>query len=338
MTATIPPSAPRAAVIGAGLAGAACARTLSQRGAQVVVFDKGRGPGGRLSTRRAETSAGELRFDHGAQYLTARTPGFRAFLRQAEAAGAAARWRTRLLRQGSTGEALLGDDEPIWTGAGAMNMLVKHALTGLDVRFSMRAQAIRGAPGVWRIGFEDGREAGPFDMIAIAIPAPQAGALLASAGALGADLAREADAAAMAPCFAVMAVFDKGFDPGFDAMKPSKGPLSWAARAATRPGAACDHPGWVLHASPSWSRSQVDTDARLVGRRIVEAFSGLSGAPAPAWLKTHRWLYAFVETAAGTPSALSADQTLGTAGDWRLGPRAECAWTSGAALGEALKV
>jgi predicted NAD/FAD-dependent oxidoreductase len=45
------------------------------------LFDKGRTPGGRLATRRAEISTGlRLGFDHGAQYLTARNPGFSAVL------------------------------------------------------------------------------------------------------------------------------------------------------------------------------------------------------------------------------------------------------------------
>ena len=49
------------AIIGAGIAGLACARKLAQAGVHAVVFDKGRGIGGRVATRRA----GDLRFDHG---------------------------------------------------------------------------------------------------------------------------------------------------------------------------------------------------------------------------------------------------------------------------------
>ena len=40
------------AVIGAGMAGIACARTLMQAGHRVTVFEKSKGPSGRLSTRR----------------------------------------------------------------------------------------------------------------------------------------------------------------------------------------------------------------------------------------------------------------------------------------------
>ena len=41
-------------VIGAGMAGLACARELAAKGFEVTVFDKGRGLGGRTATRRAE--------------------------------------------------------------------------------------------------------------------------------------------------------------------------------------------------------------------------------------------------------------------------------------------
>ena len=65
---------PETLVIGAGMAGIACARALAEAGHAVRVLDKGRGPGGRMATRRVTTRAGEVRFDHGAQYLTARDP------------------------------------------------------------------------------------------------------------------------------------------------------------------------------------------------------------------------------------------------------------------------
>ena len=44
----------RVAVVGAGLAGAVCAQQLSLSGWRVQVFDKSRGAGGRLATRRAQ--------------------------------------------------------------------------------------------------------------------------------------------------------------------------------------------------------------------------------------------------------------------------------------------
>ena len=63
------------AIIGAGFAGLTLAKRLAEQH-DVSVFEKARGPGGRMSTRRADPFA----FDHGAQYFTVETERFEAFL------------------------------------------------------------------------------------------------------------------------------------------------------------------------------------------------------------------------------------------------------------------
>jgi len=60
------------AVIGAGMAGIACARTLMQAGHRVTVFEKSKGASGRISTRSSNYGS----FDHGAQYFTVRDTRF----------------------------------------------------------------------------------------------------------------------------------------------------------------------------------------------------------------------------------------------------------------------
>ena len=55
------------AVIGGGLSGLVCAGQWIERGRSVEVFDKARGPGGRMATRRRDTST----FDHGAPFFSA---------------------------------------------------------------------------------------------------------------------------------------------------------------------------------------------------------------------------------------------------------------------------
>ena len=76
------------AVVGAGIAGLACAQALVAAGALVQVFEKSRGVSGRMSTRRGEG----WQCDHGAQYFTAREPAFRAEVQRWIDAGAAALW------------------------------------------------------------------------------------------------------------------------------------------------------------------------------------------------------------------------------------------------------
>ena len=73
---TSPSSTARVAVIGAGIAGLACARTLAQAGCEVTVFEKSRGFGGRMACRQTPFGT----HDHGAQYFTVRDKRFDAAL------------------------------------------------------------------------------------------------------------------------------------------------------------------------------------------------------------------------------------------------------------------
>lgn len=61
-------------IVGAGLAGLTAARRLASAGAQVLIVDKAKSPGGRLATRRI----GASRLDHGAQFFTVRSDDFDA--------------------------------------------------------------------------------------------------------------------------------------------------------------------------------------------------------------------------------------------------------------------
>ena len=67
-------SQPSILVVGAGVAGLACASELEAAGLDVQILDKGRGPGGRLSARRSPVGA----FDHGTPDFTAKDVALKA--------------------------------------------------------------------------------------------------------------------------------------------------------------------------------------------------------------------------------------------------------------------
>ncbi len=324
------------AVIGAGIAGAACARRLVEAGRTVVLFDKARGPGGRMSTRRAETPLGTVAFDHGAQYVTARSPAFAEAMEGWRAAGAAAAWRTDFGVWDDSGPAPVVPSTTRWVGAPGMNGLVRAALAGLDVRFNQRVAGLTGAAGAWRLRFENGEEAGPFDAVVCATPAEQVAPLL---GDPSPHLAEQAEAAASTPCWTVMAVLPHAATIVYSAMAWTDSPLGWVALQDARPqraGAPDGAQAWILQANSRWSRQHLEDEPEAVIAALVTAFRARVDAPEPIWTAAHRWRFAQVEHAAGAPFGWDGAQRLATCGDWRLGPRVELAWTSGDALGRAL--
>lgn len=323
------------AVVGAGLAGAAAARVLARAGHRPVLFDKGRGPGGRMSTRRTDTPLGEVTIDHGAQFVTARGFSFGGLLSEAAEAGLAATWDARLVSIDRGGNA--ADLKPVrrWVGTPGMNAIVKYALDGLDARFGARVKRLSGGPGAWDLRFEDGERAGPFDRVVLTLPPEQLVDFLARSDGDFPELIVEARKAVLSPCWAVMGLVEGGFDPGFDGAKLLGGGVRWIARMGSRPGRTGPE-AFVLHASPDWSRAHLEEEPETVARALWEEMFVRFGLPEAAWRAAHRWRYALSEEAPGTPFGLDETGTVGCAGDWRLGPRAEFAWESGEALGEAL--
>ena len=324
------PDPRRVAVVGAGLAGVAAAHALTAQGWDVVAFDKGRGPGGRMSTRRD----GPDRYDHGAQYFTARTPAFRTYVDSWVEAGLVAPWAGTIGTL-DRGEVVVKPDGPMrYVGVPGMNAVVRHLASTLDVRFGQRVTRIEHRDGAWLLEV-DGDTVEAFDALVVTAPPPQAATLLADAAPAISRACADRD---IAPCMAAMVRFADRVPLDLDGAFVQSGPLSWAARNNGRPGRP-DGERWVLHARPDWSRQHVDLDPDAAATRLVEAFGEALDAalPDPVIVRGHRWRFALPECD-GVPerSLLDAGRALVVAGDAWAGGRVEGAWLSGVAAASRL--
>ncbi len=317
------------AVVGAGIAGLACATRLAEAGARVTLFDKGRRPGGRVATRR---SGGAL-FDHGAQFITARNPGFAALVESLHAANILAPWpaaqrKGDIAWAGLTGmSALARAMADRLQSLGGVIHTERHVAWLHDGRVLRHLPAAEARPGSTQS--EGGETSEPFDAILFALPAPQVAPILATAGHAFADGLSDV---VIAPCWAVMSDFAQPISAP-DVLRPTEGPLRWIARDSSRPGHAALPDTWVLHASPAWSRAHLEDDATSVTNTLMTTFRTATGADhAPAHVSAHRWRYALVEKPLGTPFLWDKSSRIGLCGDWCLGPRVEAAYDSGIAL------
>jgi len=319
---------PRVAVVGGGIAGLACARALADHGLSPVIFDKGRGPGGRASTRRVELGGEELTFDHGAQYFTARDPRFERHLRSWRQDGVVASWEGRIavLERGELSEAR-GEAER-WVGRPGMNAVVAHLGRDLDVLYGARVEGIAAEGALWKLSLKE-REAEVFDAVALTVPAPQAMALLETGSELYEPLAK----VEMLPCWAAMVAFDDDLDTVFDGAFVEGSPLAWVARNSSKSGRA-SRESWVLHAGDEWSHEHLEIPKDEAAEALLAAFAEALGLelPPPCHLTAHRWLYARPAKALGVDCLLAPGARLGYAGDACRGGRIEDAFLSGLAL------
>ncbi|MFO1068260.1 MAG: NAD(P)-binding protein [Geminicoccaceae bacterium] len=307
----------RILVVGAGMAGAACAGRLSAAGHAVLVLDKGRSVGGRLAQRRV----GEAQVDHGAQYLTATDPGFVAALAGWTAAGLAAPWPGA-----ETGRGLRA-----FAGVPSMAAPVRQLLHGTEVRTGTTVLRLQRGDAGWSAEAADGTAHGPADAVVLAVPAPQAATLLLASGLDG--LAGRIAGVTIAPCWSALLVPSVPAGPDWASRRLEGGPLVWAARNDRKPGRSPVE-SWTLHAGPDWSAAMLEEEPARIAPLLVEAFEEQCGArvPDPVHLSAHRWRYALVTRPLGEACQHEAELGIGLCGDWCLGPRVEAAWLSGTAL------
>ncbi len=274
-------SGPSVAIIGAGIAGLTCARSLVTSGYRVTVYDKGRRPGGRASTRRTDGFA----FDHGAQYFTAADDDFLSVIDSARQNGLIAPWEGKLIDLADGAAETLIDDRARWVGVPGMSALARYLANDLDVRCGHRIAEVEPSTSGWRLSAEDGAVVGEADLVVVAVPAPQAVSLLASSPSLQTKAAKTT----IEPCWAVMAGFSERLDVPFDGAFMDEGPLAWMCRDRSKPGRTLAET-WVLHASAKWSQAHLEDDQLGIGVELLDAFRAATGVQASclAYLAAHR--------------------------------------------------
>ncbi|MEZ4331655.1 MAG: NAD(P)-binding protein [Myxococcota bacterium] len=319
----------RVAIVGAGIAGLRVGRRLETAGHSVALFDKARGPSGRMATRRLEFG----RFDHGAQYFTARTSVFAAQVEDWIARGVAARWTPRIasLDRGQVQAEERSPDR--YVGTPSMSAVARDLAAGLALETGVRIAAVKRVGVHWLLVTDDDHPIDGFDVFVSAVPAPQAVSLLACSP----PLERLAHATAYRACHAAMIEFEAPLPVAFDAAFVHRSPLGWIAHQASKPGRAASN-GWVLHSTPEWSEGHLDLAADRVGEALCAALGEAIGRPLPArrGIAVHRWLFARVEKRVTAESTWDAAQRVGVCGDWLAGERVEDAYRSGDRLADAM--
>lgn len=306
---------PTIAIIGAGLTGLTCASLLARAGHRVVVLDKGRGIGGRLATRHSEK---DFQFDHGAQYISANSDEFAAFLEERRKSGALALWDN-----GLEGEHYVGMPD--------MRSFAQSLVQGFDVRSAVDVSSIRATSNHVEVT-SDGQTT-VFDQLVLTIPAPQILHLVGDDHAV----VKQIQTVEMTPNLTLMAGFKSSRQTPFLTARDPQSDLAWIARNDTKPGRS-NQVCWVAQAGLLWSRAHLELSKQEIAAKMLPllcARIGMSPEDA-AYVRGHRWRYAQASAPLGRPFLTDETGRLRIGGDWCLGSRAEHAWKSGVALAEDL--
>lgn len=301
---------PRVAVLGAGLAGAACAQALRERGITVEISERGRGPGGRMASPTVQGR----RVDLGAAYFTVKEPAFGAVVDEWTRRGLTRPWTDTFAvlspgsRDSTSGPLRFAADQ-------GLRSLVDDLLPG-DVRFQTPVESL---------------DELTHDGVVLAMPDPQAARLTTAppGGWVSYD-----------PVIAVAAGWPQRSWPPVDAAFVNDDPdLSFLADDGSRRGDGAAV--LVAHTTAERAQRHLENPEQAVAP-VVAAMRRLLGiADEPEWTHVHRWTFAKPADTHGE-AAFHLDTTgrpVGLCGDsWcpSGAPRVEAAFLSGQRLGAAM--
>jgi renalase len=329
--------APDVVVVGAGVCGLACARTLAASGMDLLVLERGRGVGGRCATRRI---AGQP-LDFGVAFLHGSEPEFLTALRAVPSVIEG--WPSDVHGTGrpcqpdafAPGEHRLAYEE-------GLSAFPKHMARGLTVRLGARVVRLELTDGALALHLEDGGrvEAG---MTVLALAPEQALDLLGTLPEPSPESRSAAAVLEMIPshaCLAVLATYpDDAPRPPWHVSYPETSSVVQLVSHDSSKRPAGSSLALVIQAHAAWSRRHLD-DAAWPEALLREAAS-LHGewVARPAALESHRWRFARgdrdAELAAPLWLHLPSGARLGVAGDrFAPGGGVEAAWLSGRRLAE----
>jgi renalase len=310
----------RVAVVGAGIAGLAAARTLQAHRHDVRVFERAAVAGGRCATKIITAIelprglSGEVAFDHGAQYFTVRDDRLSELAAEWHRDRVIGKWTGRIVSFDGEGWEDIKDGTSRYVGTPGMASIAAAMADGVSIEYG---RTIRSAEELLD----------SFDRVVIAIPPAQAMTLVAAYP----ELTKKLSTISMQSCWAVMAAFEERVGARFDAAFINGSALSWIARNTSKPKRNYKIDAWVLHASTSWSDAHIDDRPEDVGAFLMEAFDDLiaTGLPRAFYATVHRWKYATADPPLGVGAISAPDDRIIFCGDWCGGSRIEDAYLSG---------
>ncbi len=311
----------RIAIIGAGLSGLTLARELGDI-ADVTIFEKARGVGGRMSTRYAEP----FYFDHGAQFFTARTEAFQKFIAPLIADGVIAEWVGKI--------AVLSADnkhsDSLWfeshyVATPQMNSLCKYLAYSLKIILNTEVAPLneKRTDG-WHLQDKNSGQLGVFDWIISTAPPEQTVRLFGRHLPASSPLHHTQ----LLGCYTLMLGFKRSWKESWIAAKILKNPIEWVAINSSKPGRDTSITSIVVHSSSAWAQAHIDDDINTVSgflRQQLEGVTGIETASAD-YFACHRWRYAQVTQQKKIAPFFDSALGIASSGDWCSESRIEDVW------------
>jgi predicted NAD/FAD-dependent oxidoreductase len=280
--------------------------------------------------------AGDFEFDHGAQFFTARTDRFRAFLKPLIDDGIVASWNASFVEFDGTeitSSRHWEESHPHFVGVPRMNSIAKALSAGVNVQVETTISSIERDDSGWILSHRNGASA-PYDWLVLAAPAAQSGDLAEAFP----ELARFSGKRQMLGCYAMMLGFEEPLELEWQAALVRNADISWVSVNSSKPGRAEPYT-MVVHSTNAWAEAHMEDDTNFVLQHMLDVASSVTGQDLQhaRHRKVHRWRYANIGKQEGPTHYIDQRNALAACGDWCVHGRIEAAFTSAYDLAESLK-
>ncbi|MDB2410644.1 FAD-dependent oxidoreductase [Pseudomonadales bacterium] len=259
------------AIIGAGVAGSYCANALQQAGYQVCLLEKGRGTGGRASSRRLASAdnAPQQSCDLGAPFFHQEFPQLTKDIDHWLAAGVIAPWPVADNDKGLA-----------FTGTPSMSALTRYLSRHCEVFSSQRVSHIDRIDDVWQLRDERYQLLLQAKRVVITAPAAQSAQLLTSADAPQEWLQQAHRASRQCRPQWAAVVSDEGDNDSlisglFNPLDVEHPVLTKIICDSAKPERQATKQRWVIQANLDWSEANKDIKAEVVAEAMLAAFNDL---------------------------------------------------------------
>jgi renalase len=319
------------AIIGAGISGLTLANKLN-KDFDVVVYEKSRGMGGRIATRRAD----EFQFDHGAQFFTAKTKTFNALVSEMIKEKVVMRWDAKFkefVGDKAVRSVLWDDSHPHFVGVPSMNAVAKYLARGLNVILETKVIKAEKTRSKWTLFDENSNRLGEYDIILFAIPSNQASEVIPSTFKYYDNL----KAIKMKGCYSLMLASKNKINFDFDAAYIKESIISWVSVNSSKP--MRGHESTVVVTSTNdWADQNIETELNLVTLQLCNELERIIGCDISAFQhkNIHKWRYANIDKQKDETVFYDQENKIGACGDWCIQGRVESAFLSATQILEAI--
>lgn len=314
------------AVIGAGISGITLASKLALSN-DVIIFDKSRGIGGRMTTRRND----EFHFDHGAQFFTAKSKEFKDLCQKAKDDNVIEEWKCRFaeINNGDIHLQNQIENNLHFVAKPQMNSLCKYMGKNLNILLNKQIESVNFDNNKWSLNTSQSELFENFDYLFLAIPSNQAINLIPESFKYYYNVSN----IKMSGCFTLMIGFKDNLEMDFDAARVKESIISWISVNSSKPERP-DGFSILVNSTNHWADQNIEEDLEVVKQKMTTSLQKIVNFDLDNihYHNLHRWRYANADDRKGDKSLFDPALNLGVCGDWLMGGKVENAFLSGLEL------